>query len=303
MIPVRIDVDTKAKSSWDTEGTVVDVPLNMELFHCYKGMDVRAYRTPLGVVRNPTEVMDGFELYTDDEHMAELKKINAKSRALEAAGESPVRIDEVERDEPAMDKPNSEPEKEEPLESIAKPKNGPTDEPLISLEEEVESARIGREIEHYDRVEAAEMERAKNERALQTKSQASDSDRRNEQENYIASSKSVRSRVNSDEEETLREVADARVAKQQRLQDDIEAAAANARVDSLSRLEPARGIKMSKETGMFFTEEKLLVCEEGVEHNYRKVVYNWLLFDVEYYYKNESEISEDKYEVARNLFE
>lgn len=306
MIPARIDVDTRAKSSWDTEGTVVDVPLNMELFHCYKGMDVRAYRTPLGVVRNTSEVLDGFKLHSDKDHLAALKKVNAKSRELEAAGKSPVRIEEVERDESVKEKPETKTKPVAETPAPAKPATSGTtskEEPAVSVEEETEAVRIDREVEHYDRVEAAETERAKNERALQTKSQVSASDRRNEQENYIASSKSVRSRVSSDEEEELRDVADARVAKQQRLQDDLEAAAAKARIDSLSRLEPTRGIKKTLDSGVILTEEKLLVCEEGVEHNYRKVVYDWLLFDVEYYYKNDTEISKDEYEVARDLFD
>lgn len=308
MIPVRIAVNTTVYQKVSEDKLIIDLPLNMELFHYYKGMDVKAYREPMGEVRNAGGELADFEFFRDQERIALMKEVNEESRRRERKGESPITPNDQEGAElttTVQVSNTKEPEPEHNQEAESRPEPQESDIAVAkNAEEEANEVRMDREVENYDRIEAAETERANNERAMQQRSQHTATDKRNQQENYIATSKSIRSKAERDREQSQREAVDARVIKQQELERDMEEAASKARLaDHMRANELTRGLKRTHASGWFYEEEKLQVCEEGVEHDYRKVIYSWLLFDVEYYYKNDSEITKDVYEVARRLFD
>ena len=55
--------------------------------------------------------------------------------------------------------------------------------------------------------------------------------------------------------------------------------------------------------GVFLFEESFLVEQDKMRHEYKKAVYNWLLFDMTYYTRDKDEISQNEYESIKKLLD
>jgi len=300
MIPVRIHVNTEIPSS-PAVGAMYDVPLNMEMFYRYKALDAGAYDEPIGEVSAEGEGENTFVFHPDEAQITAIKNVNKISSRFEAEGAEPLDEPEEtrqqERTAPVKDSRPASP-------ATGNPENADgTDEaktaPVTPGEKEL---RMDRQATRYDQMEQAKEEHSAQARDMQMKSQAVQTDRDDIQDNYIVESKKTRSEALTAQEQEEQNMLDAKARKQERLAGEAKYAARLKESSPRAPRTEVYGISRRTESGWFYSEEVLRVYECGEKNEYKHVTYDWLLFKADYYYLNDSEIPQEEYEVAKNLF-
>jgi len=305
MIPVKIAVETNKPDGVQSNVTVA-VPLNMELFKRFKGLDISAYKKPIGIVKGDGTGENSFAFFPDKGVLSEVKKVNDESIRRMNAGEDPIDSEEVLTDIAES------PGKREKV-SKSTPRSTANSEAKDEIEHEkgnkiaptldIEKGSADLSVERYDRMEEGQNESNRHERGKQIKKQASLTNESLEQESYIVSSKIGRSKQLESKSEETKGLADTRARKHEEM---LESLQDNSKGPSAPRLRMGADkepVMRKGSDGAFYSEELLTIKESGDTSKYKKVTYDWLLIEFDYYYRNDKEISEDTYNEARALFE
>ncbi len=280
MLPVAIDVNTK------NEGGKIqfyEVPLKMRMYHRFAGMSKKEARQSIGVIAKTGQGEDAFSFQPYPKVIEELRPIYAESERREKAGEGPI-ASEVFFPEPAEAKVMEKTTEEEEVtkESVAK----------------AEEVKEERAIERFELIEEARKEERG--RMFEAKDQEVNAASKVEREgsSYIDRSKEIRREMELADQQRRDDLTAARIEKHAQHEQELQAVAGG----MPSPLVPATGRRLVKHTvdeGTFMSEERFIVEDRGVVFEYRKATYNWLLFDVTYYSKDDEEISEEEYEHVR----
>ncbi len=292
MLPVAIDVNTEHDSD---EEVLYDVPLKMRMYNRYAGMSEAKARKSIGKISRTGTGEETFTFTPYAKVIEELKPLYAESERREALGEDPVAsetftIDLTEDGEASI----VESTESAPLKSEVE-KATPSD-----AEANEAPDRIGRSADRFEVVEQAKgLER---EHLKESKNRSGFANQRSHQEGeaYIEASKELRRELKVEDDTRDHEIAEARIQKQAE-QDQLLVKTASGpspfRHNPISTL-----VKHSIDDGTFVYDERLLVEDDGVRCEYRKAVYNWLLFDVTYYSKDDKEISEEEFDEVKRTF-
>ncbi len=68
------------------------------------------------------------------------------------------------------------------------------------------------------------------------------------------------------------------------------------------KIQERKPVLRSMKEGWLHEEECLEILQGSTHIVYRKITYNWLVFNTEYFYRGEVEISRTSYEEVRRLF-
>lgn len=304
MVPVRISVNTAlGEKQGSVQELAYEVPLNMEMYYRYEGMDESAYEGPIGEVCAQGEGKNTFSFRPDKQRMEKIKAMNDLSLRMEAEGRQPL-ADAEEKEAGDNAETKGIPAKSmTAVQAEGAREDEKRDARVTDPHEREKELRIDRQADRYGQIEQANEETSARARDMQERSQAARTDHGDVREHYIVTSKQTRSEVLAGQKEQEDKTLDAKVEKQERLMTEIEhaarqkAAAARAQTD-----ENTYGVSRRMDEGWFYTEEVLRVSECGTRNEYKHITYHWLIIDTDYYYLNDSEITKEMYEEARQLF-
>lgn len=293
MIPVKIAVNTEVPEDLLEDGTSVEVPLNMELFKRFKGMDVSPYGKPIGKIKQVGSGKNLFQFVPDPLVLPAVKSVNEESRRRASAGEEPILSEFIRTD----DLPSQAALKEK----INEPKDPKTvSEAVPPKVEEVEVDEADVNARRFEQVEAGELARNELKRAQANRADAGLAKEDVNQIDYISEAKRLKQQQAEQEAMNRSEAVNAHVARQEQMEDWLMMAAVS---KTPNEVPPTMLLRREFESGVIQSSERLWISRNGTEHAYEKVDYNWLLFEVSYYYHNEEEISESEYREVRALFE
>jgi len=291
MFPVAIDVNTHHNADMEV---LYDVPLKMRMYNRYAGMSEAKARKSIGKISRTGTGEETFTFTPYIELIEELRPLYAESERREALGEEPV-ASEVFTLVPSERTEASETKSDEALPlrevgNVEHEKLGKDDQP----------DRISRSADRFEVVEhAKDLERA---HLKESKDRSGVANQRSHQEGeaYIEASKELRRELKVEDDARDLQIAEARIQKQadqEQLQLKTASGSSPFRHVPISTL-----VKHSIEDGTFVYDERVLVEDDGVRCEYRKAVYNWLLFDVTYYSKDDEEISEEEFDEVKRTF-
>lgn len=294
MLPVAIDVST----SDDEESEVrYDVPLKMRMYNRYSGMSESLARKSIGRIERTGTGENAFTFVPYVKVIEELKPLYAESERREAAGEQPIASEVF---FPETDQETSAKRDERANETKT---NGSDADARVDREKPIAEEpmdRTGREVSRFEEVERSkEIERK---RILQSKERSGSAKEKAEQagSDYIEASKQLRRELELEDDMRELEIAEARIQKQADqgvYLESVHMGASPPMGQSASKL-----VKHSVDAGTFVYDERLLIELAGTRFEYRKAVYNWLLFDVTYYSKDDKEISEEEFDEVKRTF-
>ncbi|MEQ9186677.1 MAG: hypothetical protein RLP15_03020 [Cryomorphaceae bacterium] len=294
MLPVAIDVST----SEDAESEVhYDVPLKMRMYNRYSGMSESLARKSIGRIERTGTGENAFTFVPYVKVIEELKPLYAESERREAEGEQPI-ASEVFFPETTPEAVTKNIDRAGGTNANPSDANAPDGPEKAIAEESLD--RSGREAGRFEEVERSkEIER---ERILQSMERSGSAKEKAERAgaDYIDASKQLRRELEMQDDTRNLEIAEARIQKQADQGVHLESVhmGASPTMDqSASKL-----VKHSVDAGMFVYDERLLIELAGTRFEYRKAVYNWLLFDVTYYSKDDKEISEEEFDEVKRTF-
>lgn len=288
MIPIKILINTELEDEALSQ-MKIDVPLNMELYKRFKGMDISAYNDAIGQVLNTGSGVEAFSFVPNAEVLARVKKVNLESKRREANGELAVDVieSEVITDEMKTLKPKNESIKssEEATKVIEASKEE------MEAVEKLESKTIV----WFETIEKAEDEKVEYNQMKQNQYSEQVTDQKAIESDFIYDNKTIRKESAESADQQRSDLIDIRVKKQQ-YKDEL----LMMKIENSTKLGPRLSddyilVDRQVDDGTF-SDEEILVIRQGPQLNtYKMVTQNWLFFDVTYYYKNGSEISEDEY--------
>jgi hypothetical protein len=297
MIPVKIEINTKLQDSKLSE-VKIDVPLNMTLFKRYKGMDISAYDKPIGVVLNSGTGEQAFSFVADPLVLAEIQEVNAEAKRRAENGERPIEIVETEvlTDGLARSIANSE-EKGKKVIDVNVQKE------LKKLDSNVIDKMEATPLSRFEAIEKAEDEKVQYRQKRQNQFNESVTDQKALESDFIYGNKAIRKETFETNKMEENQALDARIKKQNQF-DEILILNAESRQPIGPRIaDDIKLLEKKKEEGTFFDEETLIVQQGMIKNTYKITTQNWLFFEVNYYYKNGKEISEDEYFKMRNAID
>jgi hypothetical protein len=288
MIPVRIRVNTKSANALNARDVAIEVPLQMELFHRYKGLDISAYNSPIGEVKNIGTGENSFQFVPDLGVIGNVKSVNAESIKRENQGEPPIDSEEL--------KASRSPGNSETLESndlgesriVENPKENAVSK---NANQESDDLKFDRRVSNFDHVAEAENSGIDRQKELTIAQSSQATINNSDRESYIISSKIEKSESSDENSDQVRMIADAKVYRQTVIDSQLaESALFN------------KGVADKPQIVAFITEIRLQVLELNKRQLYRKVIYDYWFFELEYYYKNNQEISGKLYDEVDTLF-
>ena len=279
----------------------------MELFKRYRGLDISAYKNPIGTVKSDGTGENSFAFFPDRKVLSEVKKVNDESIRRMNAGEDPIDSDEIIIG--IVESPKKSEEISDKIEDATNISSSGSD--VVGTEERnrvaptLDPDRViaDNSLERYDRIEEGQNESNRHERGKQLKRKASLADESLEQEDYIVKSKLERADKLGLQSKKAQELSDIRVRKHEEMLEDLQSKSRGPRAPKFRMAADKEPIERSGEDGAFYSEELMTIKESGDILSYKKVTYNWVLFEMDYYYRNNKEISEDTYNEVRALFE
>ena len=282
MFPVSIDVDSRLEN-YKGQELQFEVPLNMLMFYRYDGMEDGVTDQSIGAIQKTGSGEEAFSFIANTLIIEQLKPLHKESLKREADKES------------ASGSKLSE--KALINESIAS-------EAIETSEREEESVNISvvrsdaktikyETIEHAKTIELESFKQIKQrENNVHTSSAA-------EEQQYIEDSKRLRADFYAQDKAREEALIKARLQKQQAsIFWPPEISPVLKSVISSPKL-----ISHYLDDGVFLFEESVLVEQDKIRHEYKKAVYNWLLFDMTYYTRDKDEISQNEYESIKKLLD
>ena len=296
MIPVSIQVNTSYTAAL-SEDVLVKVPLNMELFKRYRSLDITPYKSPIGIVKESLDDQGEFRFYANVDALSEIKLVNKKSEDLLTKGEKPIETDNAEirqiffTESAGKDIPVSESNESD----INKSPDDKWIDPTIDEDEGKISAAKSQYNQQEIGYEASnEALRLKQVKTIASKENASDN-----QYEYIFETKELRSRELQAIENRHSKMVDAKVQKQAYLAELITNNVNSKTSANLRQVPQSR----TNNAGFIFSEEIIKVNDGEFSSTYRHDNYDWLFFEVNYYYKGKEEITKEQYDQVKSLFE
>ena len=282
MFPVSIDVDSSLES-YKGQELLYEVPLNMLMFYRYDVMEDGVTDQSIGKIEKTGSGEEAFSFVANTLIIEQLKPLHKESLKREADNESA-----------SGSKPS---EKALINESLASEAIETSEKEAGSVD--ISVVRSDAQSIKYETIEQAktiELETAKQtkqrENNVQTGSAA-------EEQKYIEDSKRLRAEFYAQDKAREEALIAARLQKQQA---SIVLAPLTAPVLK-SVISSPRLISHYLDEGVFLFEESFLVEQDKMRHEYKKAVYNWLLFDRTYYTRDKDEISQNEYESIKKLLD
>ncbi|MEZ4722942.1 MAG: hypothetical protein R2813_13795 [Flavobacteriales bacterium] len=286
MIPVRIDVNTTL-SDRNKEFLEVDVPLNMELFCYFDGLEITPYDQSIGEIKQNGIGQNTFGFIPDAANVEAMKVVNEGSKQRLKNGEQPVEVPTGS----AVAFTGTQPAKKAP-ENVADDK--------VRLEEERADRTAGR----FQQVENSQLEQANLKREqVQVEAETSVA-KRTVQEDHAVIEKTNRHDYAMEQQRNQDFIADARVARHDDMISSLEYTASNASLTAENKATTLVPVPLTKEVEnyLFSSVERLIVNEQGIQNQYEKVTYDMYVIELVYCYKNKEEISEESYAAIAQLF-
>jgi hypothetical protein len=300
MIPVSIEMDTELPHE-SSEKLLVEVPVNMELFKRFEQLDTRAYQKPIGIIQKTGNPDIPCAFYPNQKNIEAVKLVNSESKRLESIGAKAIltsdnEIESLVEVESSIDKKSNRiPETidQNLRTSELSPTEISTDDPAKEIIEAADT--------RYKQQEAGEIEEKELLRNQLIKKQYSNIEASGNKQEFIYIDKEARRDKYELEMSRSQDLIDSKVQKQQQIDEDLLAQSKEVSANTVSSSKKAQEIIMDQ--GFIISEEVLKVREGSKMGTYKHVNYDWLLFQVDYYYREESEITKGEYEEARKLFD
>lgn len=297
MFPVSIDIDTRMFE--ELPETVYEVTLNMSMFHRFSRIDDQPFKASIGVVKKTGKGEDAFSFVPNTKAIAQIKRLHAEIQQRFAAGEAPIEDSEsLEREERTFDAFTEEVPVDEPVgaEAAETPPERKVEKASLKEEDDVVLDIDAQKRHHAREEEVQVISRSKQRNSWEDQRSAlqQEDDRMQEE---IQQSKRARQEWAEQHEKEQTLLAEARAAKQERL-----SSMGASRSSATSNVTPSiQVIDFRTSEGIWLSEERLLVSENGKRIEYVRASYDWLLFEVVTCSKNGEEIAEQEYEQVKAL--
>ena len=300
MIPVSIQVNTEYTNALE-KNLLVEVPVNMELFKRFETLDISAYRTPVGVVAESNEEMGMFEFYPDKQAISKIKIVNEKSILLSSQAEKPIETRDSELKQILFIQSQKEKSGLDNDGVVKNKESGPNTKEEARKEGTIdhEKEKMNATITQYQQQESGYKEAAIVMRQRQANALNSKEIRSDNQYEYIYKTKELKSRELQKIEYQKNEFVKAKVDRQEYLAGLITDGALGKSVD----VERKRPLSKKNNAGFILSEEIITINEAGIPMTYRHNNYDWMFFELDYYYKGKEEITKEQYDRAKSLFE
>ncbi len=297
MIPVGIEVNTTYLNP-SNDNIVVELPLNMVLFKRFSTLNIESYKSPIGIVKVSTRETGVFKFYPDKKVLSEISLVNKRSKLLSLQGGKPIDTDNTEIRQlfftPGLNKAEIASSSDLPNKRPSEGTRNHMIDPTIDSDMEKINAANAQYIQQETGYEAASkslMQKKLN--SISAKEIASDN-----QYEFIFKTKEIRSREMQMIENRSSDIVEARIKKQEYLVDLVENNTTN------KSLKAIRQVPQSKthSDGFMISEEVIKVSVGDVSSIYKHDNYNWIFFEVNYYYKGKEEITKAQYDQIKSLF-
>lgn len=301
MFPVSIAIDTRVKG--DVTDVVYEVPLNMPMFYRFAGMDARPFNAVIGTIKKTGDDQLAFTFIPDPVVISVLEPYQLESERRFMAREQPY--DGNDDASATTSVPVSDPQQDE---VSSKPSVGASTDKQTKLQqplkvptnagnyakEETEMA-IEAQQRHFERSESSKVLNREQQQQQRQIEQSAKLQNEQIQLETIGNEKRVKQELALTKEAEQIALSQARVAQQARLSQ----LGVNDKIGDVAKpINAQKTVKISDYTvsdGLWLSEERILVQENGATVEYKKQVYDWLLFEVISYTRNGEEIDENKY--------
>ena len=297
MVPVSVQVNTDVEAGGEDESYMV--PLNMEMFNRYKGMDRTTDLDPIGVITQTGTGEETFSFVADTEMIGLFKSLQKESQEFERKGESPV-LEEVQSTQEKENEVFHEGEADH-IDNLKLSSENETKPATEVKSEDTIIDREGRQNKRYEMIDEANEISTIGARSRIEGRTSSKEESAEVNSMHTAKQKKTRAAYHEERQAQQRELADARVARDAEIFDAITSGAAGrGPYPDMDDSQPIV-IKVSESSGWFYDEEIIVVRRNHDVEEYRKTTYNWVLFDATYYYLNETEISATDFQEINRL--
>lgn len=299
MIPVSIVVNSSI-SRLNKDKLIVEVPVNMELFQRFEGLDVKAYQLPIGIVKESDKESELFKFYPNAEVISSIGEVNKKSIILMSQGQEPL----ITKDSEVKKFFFASKSVENNLETDKPRENSSISERNSKVEDTESDSELNEKIldvtsSQFDQQEVGFEEAAKVSRQNQKHALASKESTGNNQHEYIFKTKQIKGRELEELDRKTQDFTEARIGKQEYLAELITWKP----LDTLAISNKPKLSSKSVNEGFILSEELLNISEGGVRKSYRHDNYDWIFFELDYYYMDKEEITKEQYDQAKRLFE
>lgn len=280
MVPVKIDVNTSVDLSGNSTKQAVEVPLNMEMMQRFKSVECVACDEVLGEIRRSGAAVNSFVFEGDAAVIAGVKAAKAQAEAAAKRGEKPV-------DEPylALSDIATLPS------ATAKPEPPSVGEE-IAINKEVE---LKSEVQNFEKVEEAEVAKAVAFKARYADDRQAQEGEHGAQAEFVSESKKIKSEQQQKAALQYAEQADALASANERdAREALRIAEASKHKNEVQESITQSSLTVSR---VWNTETQTLRLKRGTTPvTYRKVIYDWGLFESHFHWKNDQTITATEYE-------
>lgn len=292
MYDVAIEVSTELSHADENEVTY-EVPLNMTLFYRFQDLPSIHENMVIGKVMHTGKGVESFSFTPNAQALEQIKPIREASEKRFLSGEHPASV-ESEVESRAQTVPTTTEAKTE----IAKPVNTAPHGKKSELQHQGTSGdKFANQSKRFEVIEKSNQLQAEASREAvrgQTNSQTMVDIARRDHDHQ---SKQLRSEIMTQQAAKDKLLADARVDKYEK--QPIVNGKPN--INNSKHTTTPKLLKHTMESGYFVSEERMLLEWNGHREEYRKTIYDWMVVEFEYFYKNEIEISEHEYEAVRRM--
>ena len=286
MFPVSIEVDSEVPGKQNSL-LEFDVPLNMIMFYRYQGMNEPNEKESIGTISLTGSGEESFSFVPNAQVIEKLKPLHKESLKREANNAQPISAASMSLSDQSA--PNAE-EKTEiktvATKEVLEPK-------MVKKAPSADFSKSAAQEKRYETIEEArqiELDAAK-----QSEQRKAGVEKQSaiEEQNYLEESKLLRAEYAALDKAREQAIIEARMKKQE--------ATLVPSVNQSVLPKPISGsaavlLSHSLNDGVFLSEEIFLVQQGSLRHEYKKSVYNWVLFDLTYYSKDQEEITQNEYE-------
>jgi len=276
MYPISISVNTSIDKA-KTTGKSYVVPLNMQMFYRFQGMDGRPTRNPIGLIKQTGTGTETFSFVPDQKVIKQLKVLQKESTARYERGEQPIDKEVNERGKTEIAAPEVKPDSE----SVEEVNDTPD--------------RIDALVERNDIIKEAQKIERETEKQSEEVRQSVSETKGDETDDFIVASKRIRTEALEEKRERQDQLSDAKIEKDKSLYPSMNQGY-RAGTDAPSMVL----IKSSLDDGWILDEESMWVDQGGVIYTYEKETYDLGFMVVTYFYKDNEEITEEQYESIKD---
>ena len=286
MFPVSIDVNSEVIRKHNS-AIEYEVPLNMVMFYRYEGLSDLVTKESIGTIKITGSGEESFSFVPNADVIERLKPLQKESLKREANNVQPS------NGNGAKDVVSST----TPVESNTEPENNVEKTPITKPEVKEDAPHSVNRAD-FQQMRYAAIEEAKTietNEAKQSEQRKSGAQTQSalEAKRYLEESKMIRAEFVAEDQARERAIMEARAKKQEAA---LMLASGVLHPSPISRASNLILLSHAVNDGVFEFEEMFIVQEGNTKHQYKKVIYNCVLFDVTYYTRDQAEISQNEYE-------